>query len=92
VNAVESQQWPEERIGRLVRMHADRREEVDEIRAGDIGAVLGLKATTTGDTLCAEERPVALEQITFPTPVIELAVEPRTKIDQDKLGRSPAAA
>ena len=74
-----------ERIGRLVRMHADRREEVDEIHAGDIGAVLGLKATTTGDTLSAEARPVVLEKITFPAPVIELAVEPRTKADQDKL-------
>ncbi len=75
-----------ERIGRLVRMHADRREEVDEICAGDIGAVLGLKATTTGETLSAEEQPVVLEQITFPAPVIELAVEPYTKADQDKLG------
>ena len=75
-----------ERIGRLVRMHADRREEVDEIRAGDIGAVLGLKATTTGETLSDQGRPVALEQITFPAPVIELAVEPRTRADQDKLG------
>jgi len=74
-----------ERIGRLVRMHADRREEVDEIRTGDIGAVLGLKATTTGETLCAEARPVMLEQIAFPTPVIELAVEPRTRADQDRL-------
>jgi elongation factor G len=74
-----------ERIGRLVRMYADRREEVDEVRAGDIGAVLGLKGTTTGETLCAEERPVRLEEITFPAPVIELAVEPRTKADQDKL-------
>jgi elongation factor G len=74
-----------QRIGRLVRMHADRREEVDEIGAGDIGAVLGLKATTTGDTLSDEARPVALEQITFPAPVIELAIEPRTKADQDKL-------
>jgi elongation factor G len=74
-----------ERIGRLVRMHADRREEVDEIPAGDIGAVLGLKATTTGETLCAETRPVVLERITFPAPVIELAVEPRTRADQDKL-------
>jgi elongation factor G len=74
-----------ERIGRLVRMHADRREEVDEIRAGDIGAVLGLKATTTGETLSALDRPVALEQITFPSPVIELAIEPRSKADQDKL-------
>ena len=75
-----------ERIGRLVRMHADRREEVDEIQAGDIGAVLGLKATTTGETLSGEERPVVLERITFPAPVIELAVEPHTKADQDKLG------
>ena len=75
-----------ERIGRLVRMHADRREEVDEVSAGDIGAVLGLKATTTGETLSAAERPVALEQISFPAPVIELAVEPNTKADQDKLG------
>jgi elongation factor G len=74
-----------ERIGRLVRMHADRREEVDGIAAGDIGAVLGLKATTTGETLSAEEQPVALEQITFPAPVIELAIVPRTKADQDKL-------
>jgi elongation factor G len=74
-----------ERIGRLVRMHADRREEADEIGAGDIGAVLGLKATTTGETLCAETRPVALEQIAFPAPVIELAIEPQTKADQDKL-------
>ncbi len=74
------------RIGRLVRMHADRREEVDEIRAGDIGAVLGLKDTTTGETLSAPEVPVALEQITFPAPVIELAIEPHTKADQDKLG------
>jgi elongation factor G len=74
-----------ERIGRLVRMHADRREEVDEIRAGDIGAVLGLKETTTGKTLSSEVRPVVLEQINFPAPVIELAVEPHTKADQDKL-------
>ena len=75
-----------ERIGRLVRMHADRREEVDEIRAGDIGAVLGLKSSTTGETLSDESLPVALEQITFPAPVIELAIEPHTKADQDKLG------
>ena len=74
-----------ERIGRLVRMHADRREEVDEVRAGDIGAVLGLKQTTTGETLSAPERPIALEQITFPAPVIELAVAPLTRTDQDKL-------
>ena len=73
------------RIGRLVRMHADRREEVEEVLAGDIGAVLGLKETTTGDTICHPERPVALEHITFPAPGIELAVEPLTKADQDKL-------
>jgi len=74
-----------ERIGRLVRMHADRREEVEEIAAGDIGAVLGLKQTTTGETLSDEARPVMLEQISFPAPVIELAVAPRSKTDQDKL-------
>jgi elongation factor G len=74
-----------ERIGRLVRMHADRREEVDEIGPGDMGAVLGLKNTTTGETLSDSSRPVALEQISFPAPVIELAIEPRTKVDQDKL-------
>jgi elongation factor G len=77
-----------ERIGRLVRMHADRREEVNEISAGDIGAVLGLKETTTGETLSSERQPVILEQISFPAPVIELAVEPRTKADQDKLAVS----
>ncbi|MEJ2210444.1 MAG: elongation factor G [Anaerolineae bacterium] len=77
-----------ERVGRLVRMHADRREEVDEIRAGDIGAVLGLKNTTTGETLSAEDRPIILEQISFPAPVIELAIEPRTKADQDKLSEA----
>jgi len=77
-----------ERIGRLVRMHADRREEVDEIRPGDIGAVLGLKNTTTGETLCAEGQPIVLEQISFPAPVIELAIEPRTKADQDKLSEA----
>ena len=74
-----------ERVGRLLRMHADRREEVDQVRAGDIGAVLGLKATTTGETLCDPSRPVTLERISFPAPVIELAVEPRSKADQDKL-------
>jgi elongation factor G len=77
-----------ERIGRLVRMHAERREEVDEIRAGDIGAVLGLKSTTTGETLCSSDQSLVLERITFPAPVIELAVEPRTKADQDKLSEA----
>jgi elongation factor G len=73
-----------ERVGRLVRMYAGRREEVDEVRAGDIGAVLGFRVTT-GDTLAAEARPVQLERIAFPAPVIELAVTPRTKTDQDKM-------
>jgi len=74
-----------ERIGRLVRMYADRREDVDQVPAGDIGVVLGLRGTTTGETLCGEDRPLRLEEITFPVPVIELAIEPRTKADQDKL-------
>jgi elongation factor G len=75
-----------ERIGRLVRMHADHREEVEEIHAGDIGAVLGFKAAATGQTLCEERRPVVLEEISFPAPVIEISVTPRGKTDQDKLG------
>jgi elongation factor G len=72
------------RIGRLVRMFADRREEVDEIGAGDIGAVLGLEAST-GETICAAERPVVLEKIAFPAPVVSVAVKPQSKADQDKI-------
>jgi elongation factor G len=75
-----------ERIGRLVRMHANNREEVDEIFAGDIAAVVGLKKTYTGNTLCEESRKVVLESITFPEPVISVAVEPKTKADQEKMG------
>ncbi|MDQ3880210.1 MAG: elongation factor G [Chloroflexota bacterium] len=75
-----------ERIGRLLQMHANHREEVDEVRAGEIAAAVGLKNTFTGDTLADEERPIVLEAITFPEPVIELAVEPKTKADQDKMG------
>jgi elongation factor G len=75
-----------ERIGRLVRMHADRREEVDVIRAGDIGAVLGFKSGATGQTLCAQERPITLEKIAFPAPVIELSVAPRSRVDEEKMG------
>lgn len=77
-----------ERIGRLVRMHANKREEVKEIRAGDIGAVVGLKQTFTGDTLCDENRPIILESMTFPAPVVSVAIEPKTKSDADKLGVS----
>ncbi len=74
-----------ERIGRLVRMYADRREDVQEIGAGDIGAVLGLKSSFTGDTLCVPGRLVLLEPISFPSPVISVAIEPRTEADQSKL-------
>jgi len=77
-----------ERIGRLVRMHANKREEEQEIRAGDIGAVVGLKQTVTGDTLCDAAHPLILESMTFPEPVIAVAIEPKTKADSDKLGMS----
>nr|MBC7246070.1 elongation factor G [Chloroflexota bacterium] len=75
-----------ERAGRIVRVHANHREEIEEIRAGDIGAVLGFKAAATGETLCDPERPVVLEKITFPIPVVSLAVEPQSKADLAKLG------
>jgi elongation factor G len=77
-----------ERIGRLLRMHANKREEIDAIYAGDIAACVGLKSVTTGDTLCDEDKPVILESIEFPTPVISVAIEPKTKADQDKLGNA----
>ncbi|HLT57228.1 MAG TPA: elongation factor G [Limnochordales bacterium] len=75
-----------ERIGRIVRMHANHREEVDAVYAGDIAAAVGLKDTATGDTLCDENHPILLESLEFPEPVIEQAIEPKTKADQDKLG------
>jgi len=75
-----------ERIGRILRMHAIRREDVEEVWTGDIAAAVGLKLTTTGDTLCDESRPILLESITFPEPVISVAIEPKTKADQEKLG------
>jgi elongation factor G len=75
-----------ERIGRIVKMHAIKREEVKEIYAGEIGAVVGLKYTTTGDTLCQGEEKVVLERMDFPEPVISVAVEPKTKADQEKMG------
>lgn len=74
-----------ERVGRLLRMHANKREEVDSVQAGDIVAVVGLKKTYTGDTLCDQDNPIVLEAITFPEPVISVAIEPRTKAEQDKL-------
>ncbi|RLC58329.1 MAG: elongation factor G, partial [Chloroflexota bacterium] len=83
---INGQTGRKERIGRLVRMHADHREEVDEVRAGDIGAVLGLKAITNGETMADPDHPVVLERITFPAPVVEVAIAPRSKADQDKMG------
>jgi elongation factor G len=79
-----------ERIGRLVKMHANKREEISEILAGDICAVVGLKNVITGDTICDEKSPVLLESIDFPAPVIQLAIEPKTKADQEKLGMAIA--
>ena len=75
-----------ERVGRLLRMHANKREEIQEIFAGDIAAAVGLRTVSTGDTICDDKEPVILESIEFPTPVIQLAVEPKTKADQEKLG------
>jgi elongation factor G len=75
-----------ERIGRLLRMHANKREEIQEIFAGDIAAAVGLRTVQTGDTICDDDSSIVLESITFPTPVIQLAVEPKTKADQEKLG------
>ncbi len=74
-----------ERIGRILRMHANHREEIDEIYSGGIGALVGMKSTKTGDTLCDEDAPVILENIEFPEPVIDIAVEPKTKADQEKM-------
>ena len=75
-----------ERIGRLVKMHANHREEVESLEAGELGAIIGLKNTTTGDTLCAEEAPIILESMEFPEPVINVAIEPKTKAGQEKMG------
>ncbi len=75
-----------ERVGRIVRMHANHREEIEELGAGDIGALVGMKVTTTGNTLCDPDKPVVLEAITFPEPVIDITVEPKTKSDQEKMG------
>lgn len=75
-----------ERIARLVKMHANHREEAEELRAGDLGAIVGLKYTTTGNTLCDEDNPIILESMEFPEPVIEVAIEPKTKVSQEKMG------
>ena len=75
-----------ERIGRLVKMHSNTREEVEELEAGELGAIIGLKNTTTGDTLCSEDKPIILESMEFPEPVIDVAIEPKTKAGQEKMG------
>jgi len=75
-----------ERIGRLLKMHANKREEIKEVYAGDIAAAVGLKTVSTGDTICDEKKPIVLESMDFPEPVISLAIEPKTKVDQEKLG------
>ena len=75
-----------ERIGRLLKMHANKREDIQEVYAGDIAAAVGLKSVSTGDTICDEKKPIVLESMDFPEPVISLAIEPKTKVDQEKLG------
>jgi len=77
-----------ERIGRVLKMHANKREDIQEVYAGDIAAAVGLKKTTTGDTLCAEDKPIILEAMEFPEPVISVAIEPKTKADQEKLSEA----
>jgi elongation factor G len=74
-----------ERVGRLLQMHANKREEIEEVRAGDIAAAIGLRDTRTGDTMADEDKPIVLEAMKFPEPVIDVAIEPKTKADQDKL-------
>ena len=81
-----SRQGPKERIGKIYRMHANKREEIESVGAGDIVAVMGLKQTTTGETLCDRQNPVILESMDFPAPVIQVAIEPKSKGDQEKLG------
>ncbi len=77
-----------ERVGRILQMHANKREELDKVYSGDIAAAIGFKFTTTGDTICDEQHPVILESMEFPEPVIELAIEPKTKASQGKLGEA----
>ena len=87
-NVYNSSRDRKERVGRLLRMHANKREEIEAVAAGDIAAVVGLKSTTTGDTLCDPDRPIVLEAMEFPAPVIAVAIEPKTKADEEKLGLS----
>jgi elongation factor G len=88
MHVLNSTKGTRERIGRILRMHANHREDVDEVQAGDIAAAVGLGDTTTGDTLCDESAPIVLESIQFPEPVISIAIEPKTKADQEKLANA----
>jgi elongation factor G len=88
--ALNSTKGDRERIGRLLKMHANHREEVQSVSAGDICAIIGLKQSTTGDTLCDPANPIVLESITFPEPVISVSIEPKTRADQDKMGAALA--
>jgi elongation factor G len=83
---INSVKGKKERVGRMVQMHANQREEIKEVRAGDIAALIGMKDVTTGETLCDADKPIILERMDFPEPVISLAVEPKTKADQEKMG------
>ncbi|EXF43173.1 elongation factor G [Pseudomonas sp. BAY1663] len=85
-SVVNSVKGKKERVGRMVQMHANQRDEIKECRAGDIAALIGMKDVTTGDTLCSIEKPIILERMDFPEPVISVAVEPKTKADQEKMG------
>src|SRR6188508_2648391 len=85
-NAYNATKQKSERLGRLLQMHANKREEIKEVYAGDIAAAVGLKSVSTGDTICDEKKPVVLESMDFPAPVISLSIEPKTKADQEKLG------
>src|SRR5690606_31986005 len=77
-----------ERVGRIVRLHANHREDVEKVAAGDIAAIVGLKNTTTGNTLADPDKPILLESITFPEPPVSIAIEPKTKADQEKMSQA----
>src|SRR5262249_48561967 len=79
-----------ERVSRLLKMHANKREEISEVYAGDIAAAVGLRTVSTGDTICAEDAPIVFEAMDFPAPVISVAIEPKTKADQEKMGMALA--
>jgi len=85
-SVINSVKGKKERVGRMVQMHANQRDEIKEVRAGDIAALIGMKDVTTGDTLCDSDKPIILERMDFPEPVISVAVEPKTKADQEKMG------